>query len=338
MSLPSESGNTNGTLFWNRFKSLFETSRRDAGFGQSTPRHRGVAIAVCVLTSSLLWFVFSLQKTYSLSLDLPTAIVNLPPDRALTELPPGRVRVRVRGEGVSLFQLYYNRPVVPIDVARDFVNLDTATPDLPENLTLEGVTPRSYTPRVDERITRKVPIRLRANVTVPPTHELVEPPHAVPDSVLVSGAASIVGALEYWPTFPFERKDLTDSLAVRIPLVDTLADIVDRDIGRTLLVSVSKEFTGATRELEVILEGAPSTDKLVTLEPTTITVKYRVLLSDFKESLDAKDFFATVHYEDIRSDTTGRVKPRLYLPDDLVIRDVQYFPSSLRYYNYLVNN
>lgn len=337
MSLPSENGNTSASLIWNRVRSFFESSR-DAGFGSSTPRHRGVAIAVCLLTSCLLWFVFSLQKTYSLSLDLPTAIVNLPPDRALTELPPKRVRVRVRGEGVSLFQLYYNRPVVPIDAAREVVNLDTATPDLPKNLTLEAVTPRSYAPRVDQRATRKVPIRLRTNVTVPPTHELVEPPRAVPDSVLVSGAASIVGELEYWPTFSFEHKDLTDSLAVRIPLVDTLTGIVEKEIGQIRLVAVSKEFTGATRELEVILEGAPSTDKLVTLEPTTITVKYRVLLSDFRESLQAQDFFATVHYEDIRSDTTGRVKPRLYLPDNLMIRDVQFFPSSLRYYNYLVNN
>jgi hypothetical protein len=121
-------------------------------------------------------------------------------------------------------------------------------------------------------------------------------------------------------------------------LIDSLSQLLEREFDRTTAIAVSREFTGATREVEVIIEGAPSNEKIVTLEPSHLTVRYRVLLSDFKESERAPDFFATVQYDEIRADTTGRVKPHLHPPANLTLRDVQWSPTSLRYFNYLVNN
>ena len=68
------------------------------------------------------------------------------------------------------------------------------------------------------------------------------------------------------------------------------------------------------------------------------TVRYRVLLSDFKKAETAPDFFATVRYDDIRRDTSGRVQPFLNLPSGVVLRDVKFSPPSLRYYDYLVED
>ncbi len=337
MAPETDNDNAAGAVFWERFKTFFETRRTYGDYAEASSGRRGTAIAVCILTSALLWFVFSLQKTYSLALDLPTAVVNLPAGQALAELPPRNVRVQVRGEGVSLFRIYYNRPAVPIDAGREVVNLDATPADLLRNLTLESVRPRTYIVRTDERITRRIPIRLRAKINTPNTHELIDIPRTIPDSVTVSGAASVVDAIAYWPTVSIVRNGLVDSIAVQVSLVDSLVGLVERDIDRTILVAVAREFTGAEREVDVILEGAPSSGKLVTLEPSSLKVTYRVLLTEFNQSLRAPNFFATVRYEDIRSDTTGRVKPHLFLPDNLHIRDVQFFPSSLRYYNYLVS-
>ncbi len=337
MAPENENDNASAPVFWERFKAFFEGQRSYGDYPEASSGRRGTAIAVCIMTSALLWFVFSLQKTYSLALDLPTTVVNLPAGQALAELPPSNVRVQVRGEGVSLFRIYYNRPSLPIDAGREIVNLDATPSDLLRNLTLESVRPRTYVVRTDERITRRVPIRLRAKINTPDTHELIDVPRTVPDSITVSGAASVVELIEYWPTVSIVRNGLVDSIAVQISLVDSLVGLVERDIERATLIAVAREFTGAEREVDVILEGAPSSDKLVTLEPSSLTVRYRVLLTEFNQSLRAPNFFATVRYEDIRSDTTGRVKPHLFLPDDLHIRDVQFFPQSLRYYNYLVS-
>jgi hypothetical protein len=44
------------------------------------------------------------------------------------------------------------------------------------------------------------------------------------------------------------------------------------------------------------------------------------------------DFFATVSYDEIRQDTTGRVQPDLVLPENVVLRDVEMIPQTLGYY------
>ncbi len=336
--MPEPEDSASGPVFWGRLRSIFESEGRRPGYDRTPPRHRSVAIAVSVLVSALLWFVFSMQKDFSLAVDLPTAVVNLPTDRALTRVPPNRVRVLVQGEGLSLFQLYYNRPAYPLDASREIVDLESTPPELPKNLRLETVTPRTFAAQTDERTSKKIPIRVRSEITTPDTHELLEAPSVLPDSVRVSGARSILQTLTEWPTAVFIARDLTDSVTTELPLIDSLRLLVDREIAATSITAISREFTGATRQVDVIIEGAPSTEKFVTLEPSRLTVTYRVLLSDFRESQRAPDFFATVQYDEIRSDTTGRVRPRLHMPANLTLRDIQWSPTSLRYFNYLVNN
>ena len=319
-------------------RSIFDRNGKSQGYDHASPPHRGFAIAISVLVSALLWFVFSMQKNYSLVVDLPTVVVNLPIERALTQVPPRSVRVQVEGEGISLFQLYYNRPAYPLDASLEVSDLESTPPELPKNLRLESVMPRTFAARTDERVTRTVPIRLRYDVTTPDTYELLYPPIVTPDSVRVSGARSIIDGLTEWPTRRLRVSNLTDSVAAQVALVDTLQQLVDRELESTTAIAVAREFTGATRVVEVIIEGAPSTEKLVTLEPSRLTVRYRVLLSEFRESQRAPDFFATVQYDDIRSDTTGRVRPRLHPPANLTLRDMQWSPTSLRYFNYLIND
>lgn len=336
--MPPSEDNSAGPVFWGRLRSIFERDAGHQSYDRTSPRHRSIAIGVSILVSALLWFVFSMQKEFSLVVDLPTSVVNLPAERALTRVPPRSVRVQVQGEGISLFQLYYNRPAYPLDASQEVVDLESMPPELPKNLRLETVAPRTFTPRTEERITREIPIRLRSQIATPETHELLRPPVVRPDSVRVSGARSIISALDEWPTEVLRVSRLTDSVAVEVALVDTLDRLVERDLVATTAVAVAREFTGATREVEVIIEGAPSTEKLVTLEPSRVTVRYRVLLSEFREAQRAPDFFATVQYDEIRSDTTGRVRPRLHPPANLTLRDVQWSPTSLRYFNYLVTD
>lgn len=336
--MPSPDDSASGPVFWGRLRSIFDRDSKHTGYDHASPRHRGFAIAISILVSALLWFVFSMQKNFSLVVDLPTVVVNLPTERALTHVPPRSVRIQVQGEGISLFQLYYNRPAYPLDASQDVADLESMPPELPKNLRLETVAPRTYAARTDERVTTTIPVRLRYEVTTPDTYELLFPPIVTPDSIRVSGARSIVGRLTEWPTERLRINSLTDSVAVQVALVDTLAQLVDRELETVTAIAVSREFTGATRVVEVIIEGAPSTEKLVTLEPSRLTVRYRVLLTEFRESQRAPDFFATVQYDEIRADTTGRVRPRVHPPANLTLRDMQWSPTSLRYFNYLIND
>ena len=75
--------------------------------------------------------------------------------------------------------------------------------------------------------------------------------------------------------------------------------------------------------------------RVVEFEPATVEVTYRIPLSQYEAALEAPDFFATVSYEAILADTTGRVQPEIHQPE-LLLHSVESFPSALRYYESLI--
>lgn len=332
--MASSDSDSQGPIFWERLRGLF-TSGRDGDLAwEEQPQHRGLVIAVCVLISFVLWLTFTLQEVKMVTLQFPTQVVNVPPDQALDELPPQSASVQVEGEGVQLLWMYYNPPVIPIDASQEQVNLADVL-DLPDNVRLQDIMPNQVEVDKEPRVTSRIPIRSRVQVEMPPAYELVRPPRIFPDSVTVSGARSIVNSLEYWPTDSVTVEGVTDSVATRVALADTLSPLVTRSINIVTFVADAGKFAEATREIEVEVTGVPSGQNVVTLEPSTVRVRYRVLFDQLFESQRVPDFFATVSYDQIRRDTTGYVRPELHLPSDLTIRDPEMIPSRLQYYTFV---
>ena len=73
----------------------------------------------------------------------------------------------------------------------------------------------------------------------------------------------------------------------------------------------------------------------VELDPSSVEVTFRVALKHYDAALAAEDFYATVPYSAIRSDTVGHVVPRIHLPIDLLVRQIDVFPRTLTYFVYL---
>lgn len=322
-----------GTIFWERLRTLV-TPSSDRQSTDDDPR-RGLTITVCVLISSVIWLTLSLQEPKTVTLDVPTTVVNVPDGQALAQLPPSTVRVQVHGEGLQLLWLYLDRPAVPIDATSNEVNVQDAL-DLSRasDVRVESVSPQRVDVRKERRIERRIPIRSRVRVDVPPAHELLFPPRLEPDSVTVTGATSVVTSLTRWPTDTL-RVEVADSVRTDVPLADTLTHLVVRGIESVTLQARAGKFAEAQREIDVEVTGIPSDQNLVALDPSTIRVRYRVLFDQLFESQRASDFFATVSYRQIRSDTTGFVEPNIHVPSDLLIRDPEAIPRRLRYYTFV---
>ncbi|GIV62246.1 MAG: hypothetical protein KatS3mg044_1112 [Rhodothermaceae bacterium] len=238
------------------------------------PQNRGLVITVCIFTATLLWLIFTMQAVHTVSLSFPTEIRNLPPDEALVALPPRTVRVQVKGEGIQLLRLYYNPPTVPIDAGAGEINFDGVVTELAGGVQVEGVFPRTFVVRKEERTSRTVPIHARVEVRTPPAFELLGPVRLRPDSVAVSGAVSVLENLHFWPTVHRVFENVRDTLRTTVPLADTLAGLVLREFDAVEVLAVVEEFTEAVREIRVLVPGAPLGQEYVQLAPPTITVRY----------------------------------------------------------------
>ena len=332
--MASSDTDSQSPIFWERLRSLFTSSREEDPGINEPPSNRGLAIAICVAISFVLWLTFTLQEVKIVTLEFPTEVVNVPDEEALNALPPRSASVQVEGEGVQLLWMYYNTPAIPIDADEQTVNLADAL-SLPDNVRLQSITPRQVTVEKEPRIERRIPVQPRVRVQTPPAYELIEPPRLRPDSVVVTGAQSIINGLAAWPTDSMTIEGVRDSIQVRVLLADTLEQLVTHRPQYVSVIARAARFAEATREIEVEVTGIPSGQNVVTLQPSTIRVRYRVLFDQLFASQRVPDFFATVSYDRIRADTTGYVRPELNLPDDLIIRDPEMIPARLQYYTFV---
>jgi hypothetical protein len=321
-------------IFLERVRSLF---RGSGGPDQreEDPQH-GVAIAVCVLLSLVLWLSLTLQEERTVSMSFPVSVVDVGEDQALTERPPSSVRVQLAGSGMDLLRLVFNPPRV--QVAGDEAGIDVREAlMLPRTSDAQvlSVNPSTINLQLEPRIQRRLPVRPRLNVGLASSYELIDPPSLRPDSITVSGATSVLEPLAAWPTDSLVLENVRDTLRREVPLRDTLSGLVRRSTDRVLVTVRSGRFAEETREVNVEVTGVPAGQDLVALQPSTIEIRYRVLFRQLFASRRSSEFFATVSYSQIRSDTTGYVEPQIHVPSDLVIRDPEPIPPRVQYYTFL---
>lgn len=329
---------TYGSSFWERVHKLFSIKNSGDSEPDEQPRHRGLVITMCIFSSTMLWFFSSLGETFTKTIEMKTDIENLGAEEAFVSMPPEVVRAVIQGDGLQLMRLQSRPPEITIDASGDLVNFEAAVlRQLPQNVRLERVMPPAFSLNKEERISRRVPIYPNVSIDWPATHDEIQPPSVFPDSVTVTGAKSIVEGLNEWPTVYFEEKDLKDTLFVTLGLADSLDGLVDLSLKETQLLVVTEPFTEGTRELEVHIREVPFTFETLTLDPPVIQVRYRVPLSQYQRAQQASDFIASIEYDEIRDDTTGFVEPTVEMPQGILFRDIDIFPSELRYYDILVD-
>ena len=166
-----------------RLRTLFP---RSDGRGTEEPDvdgRNGLALALSLLVAVVLWFTFSMQETYTTTIEVPLEVAGLPEDQALLRRPPATARVSVQGEGESLLSLSWSPPRVRLFADGPTVDVaaSVAEAGLPAGVTVLGAQPRSIRLDLDRSVTRELPIRLDGMILPAPPFDLLSPPVLNPD-------------------------------------------------------------------------------------------------------------------------------------------------------------
>jgi hypothetical protein len=321
-------------IFLDRLRSIFRPS--DDNRRSDEESNRGTALAVCVLLSFVLWLSLTLQEQRMVSIEFPVEVGVVPEGQALVELPPSTVTVQLEGTGLNLIGLVFDPPSVEVPATKERMEAAELL-DLPRttDARVESVTPRVIEIKTEPRVERRLPVRPRLDVQPADAHELIDEPTITPDSITVMGAKSIVDGLSAWPTDSLVLSSVRDTVRKTVALKDTLSGLIERSEDQIRVDVRAGKFAVETRKVTVDVTGVPAGQDLVALQPSDIRIRYRVLFEQLFASQRSSEFFATVSYSQIRSDTTGYVEPRIHVPSDLLIRDPEPIPPRLRYYTFL---
>ena len=290
------------------------------------------AFAVCAAISVLLWTVLTLQKQNRASFSAPLVVTSVARGQALVDAPPPQVTVTVEGQGFRLMPLLARPPSLAVAAQSDKVVLLDALGSLGAGVRVVNVLPGMLDLSTAPLATRRLPIVLNGRLRFAPTFGLVEDVRFFPDSITVTGAAPVLDGLRVWPTAPVVLDDLRDTLRLDVPLSDTLAGLVSFPTRVARLVVPVAAFTGAERDVEVRVRGAPAGGARLSPDPATLQVRFRVRLGQYEAAMRALDFYAEVSYAELAASPSGRVFPRLRLPAGLTLRDVVVTPRTVGYY------
>ncbi len=316
-----------------RFLQRLRVSLRGAADQRDEIARPWLAATLCVLASLLIWSLLTLSDNQTAEIDVPIEVIGLPIGKALIEAPPARVRVSLRGEGFDLLELFYDRPSLPIQATDDRVEMSDLRFDLPGNVDILSFSPPVVELRSGESSTVRLPIRPTLDLSFNETYDVAGAIRMSPDSVTVTGASEIVERLAHWPTKrigPYRR--LTDTVEVTVELSDTLSNLVRLSAKEVDVVVPVGAFTGAERDVEVQVVGAPTSERVVTLDPPTVRLRFRVLLSHYSRAMDSQFIRATVDYDSLRADDTNFIRPTIQFPSSLVIRDLDVMPAVVGYF------
>jgi len=322
-----------------RISNFIKTGAAEAGSrdGESVfvTREKVVAFMIAFIFAFCLWFVINLNRDFTVNLNLPMMIENMPEDLALSSSIPAHASVSLNGEGWQLISLYNNPPRVNLNIESEEVNIfDQVSQQLGVNTDVRvvNVQPTTVELKLEEKMTKKVPVITRMDITLNEQYGLTGQPVIEPDSVTVTGAVSKLSNLMAWETEPVELKNVRENVEKKLSLVPH-DDTIHIEPNEVLYRVEVAEFTEGEVKVPVRTRNMPP-GKAVTYNPSTITITYTVPIDEFSDVQDIRPFVAYVNYQSILEDDTGFVAPEIErVTDDYIVRLKNYSPPQVSYFN-----
>lgn len=294
-----------------------------------------IAFLIAFIFAFFLWFVINLNRDFTIDLDLPLMIENMPEDKALSSSVPAHASVSLNGEGWQLISLYNNPPQVNLNIESDQVNLfDQVRQQLGMNMDVSvvNVQPAAVEVNLEDKMTKKVPVITRMDITLVDQYGITGRPVIEPDSVTLTGAVSKISNVMAWETEPVELQNVRGDVEKRLSLAPS-DDTITIEPSEVLYKVEVAEFTEGEVKVPVRTRDMPP-GKAVTYNPSSITVTYTVPIDEFADVQDIRPFIAYVNYQSILEDNSGYVTPEIErVVEEYNIRLKNYSPLQVAYFN-----
>ncbi len=292
-------------------------------------------IIYSVIFAVFLWLSVSLNFLYNINIKIPLD-VKLRDNQALADDLPGEIEVVLRGRGWDLLGMWFSKDLNYIlDLSSVKRNLKLSIQqtigekiNLPSDVTVVGAYPDTLNIDFDNISTKYVRVKNNVTISLKEGYEIVGSPKITPDSVKITGAASVLSKIKYISTEKKEYKSINSNLNVDISLSDSMSNLVKIEprmvkIFYIIELAAEKKF----EDLNIMIKNVPR-DKEVLLIPPNLTLSLRGGV-DLLTKISPSDFKISIDYDMIEKDTLGSVTPNIEIPENLTL--INFTPQKFQY-------
>lgn len=315
--------------FWNTF-----LKRADDEETTGYPKEKIFVFFVALVLALCLWFLVNLSRAYTISINLPIILGNIPAGMALSDELPEFVTVSIQGEGWTLLSLYNNPPGIQVNIEDGEVNLldqvqqqMNATPDVD----VQNVQPLVLNLQLEEQLSRTVPLQSNVKVIFTGQFDFIGRPGLSPDSVTITGAASIVEDITFWDTDSVVIDNVRGDLAAPIPLKQP-PDRLSLSMNTVQFIGSVTQFTEGESRVFVRARNLPDGQN-ITFSPAFVTVRYTIPIDQYANVENLSPFTAYVPFAEIEQDSSGFLAPQIEATTgEYEIRVQSHQPQEVAYF------
>lgn len=290
--------------------------------------------SIIVGISVLLWVFVSFSGDFSITLNLPVAITDLPEETAISFISTNEVTLNLKGNGWQLAQhtfgrnqkFYIQSPAKLGEQKLSPLSAINVNDWLASSLQLTKIIPEEISVNIEKVRTKKVIIKPNLELKYKPDYDLVSEINLVPDSVMIFGPKSVIDKINFVNTIKEKYSNLEKNVSVNLMLHEQeFVFLNSKECSAQF--NVQKIVDKTFENIVVMTKDVPARYEVV-LSPNKIKIVLRGGIN-LLSKLKSNDITAYVKFSQAINDTLGAVVPTIEIPDYTTIIDQK--PQSIDY-------
>ncbi|MDD3195901.1 MAG: hypothetical protein PHU68_08880 [Paludibacter sp.] len=278
-----------------------------------------LSFLVFLFLSAAFWFLNALNQERELTLTLPIVYKGVPKDIHFEDQLPDEVQINLTDQGIHLWSYVINRPrnvelvVDQVFQERGIVSIPGSTIQaavgrlvLPSTL-IQIIKPENIAVHYHRLHSKKVPVRLQADIVPAEQYMLNNAIQLLPDSVVIYGSKSLVSKTKHALTKQLLVEGLKDTLFSEVGLIKN--DSLQYSSSYIKVRSSAEMFTEKSVNLPVQIINQP--DHLsVRSFPAEVKVTFNITISQFKH-FTSTDIQVLIDYLEIKNHSADKHRLQL---------------------------
>jgi len=281
-------------------------------------RRKVFALVVCLLFSTILWFLNDLSRVQTATVEIPVKFTGLPYDMVTVNSLPATMDATIEATGFDLLWSNYSgtRQTIEIplrlekggvDPMRNYLfNINYYMPDITEALgphyKIRRVFPDTFSIRFQKKFVKKVPVKINSDLQFVKEFGLSAPVIIRPDSVLISGTKENLLRVDSVFTKRVILKDIRKSYTGKAELEDLNGITYANNLVEVYMPV--EQYTEKSIVVKIIPANVPIGYELNTI-PDVCSLKVSVPLSLFNKI--AADQFRIIAEFPAKTTSTNRI-------------------------------